>query len=170
MASLKIIDECLTPEKYVYIKYSGPDPWGIAKKIAADMKPFFHISTSRTSRKRLNWDVAADPITFYAKWWVRREATPFSEIYIEMAVFGNKSKVTNKGEFTLRMEGQLITERKGWGIFLRPFWLLYSYLYYDRIRRQHIEACRSAILNFRNEIKEHFGVGKTAVPQGGSFG
>ncbi|MBU0953333.1 MAG: hypothetical protein KKA90_02850 [Nanoarchaeota archaeon] len=169
MGQLLLVDECLTPNRQIAMTYSGPDPWGIAKKIADNLKPYFHVSSSKNGRQRINWDDAMDPITFYARWWVMRPKSRFTAFWIEMWVIGNKSKVNNTGEFTLYMEGKTKTEVSGWGILLRPFWLMYSYFYYDRVRRQYIESCRNQILNFRNEIKEHFGLAKTEVPVHGVY-
>ncbi|MBL7160562.1 MAG: hypothetical protein ISS93_01785 [Candidatus Aenigmarchaeota archaeon] len=171
MGKLVIQDECLAPEKYVYLTYSGPDPWGVVKKIADSLKGFFHVSSSGVCHARLNWDIASDPIAFWSLWWVKRKMSGNSTAVVYIWVQGTKSKTDNTGQFTLRLHSELRTRASGPSIILKPFWLTYSYLFYDRVRRRYIETCRNLVLNFRNEIKEHYNLGKTSVPQAhSSFG
>ena len=53
----------------------------------------------------------------------------------------------------------------GWKYVLKPVWVMYSYLFYNRMRRKYIEMCRNYVYNFRNQIKEHFNVEATTVPE-----
>ena len=165
MGKLMVQDDCLVPEKYVWLTYSGPDPWGVVKRITDSIRGFFHVSASGTSHERLNWDMAGDPILFWSRWWVKKTMSKYTYAVIWVWVQGTKSKVENTGQFTLRLNGELITELTGPAIFLKPFWLTYSYLFYDRARRRFLERCRDLTLNFRNQIKEHYNMGITKVPQ-----
>jgi len=165
MGTLTIVDDCLTPDRYIYLTYSGPDPWGVVKKITDSIRGFFHVSASGYNQVRLNWDDTSDPITFYAKWWVRRKMSRQTIILIDLWVQGSKSKVDNTGQFTLRINANVLTTVSGPGFLLNPFWLVYSYLFYNRIRRRFLYTCKSLVLNFRNEIKEHYNMGITTVPQ-----
>ncbi|MBI4181671.1 MAG: hypothetical protein HY520_01760 [Candidatus Aenigmarchaeota archaeon] len=164
MATLEIADECLAPEPEVFMTYSGPDPWGVVKHISEEIKPFFHVSTSSTSNDRLNWDIAGDPITFYSSWWVKKSMSGRSDAKFFMRVQGAVSKTDNTGQFTLRMWGRLDTEVSGPAVILKPFWLTYSYLFYNRLRMGYISDCRNYIYHFRNLLKEHYNLGATRLP------
>ncbi len=171
MGKITIMDECLVPDRWVRIRYSGPDPWGVAEFITNNIRKFFHVSASGTNNSRINWDITGDPITFYSVWWVKKSFSRFTYMRVLMKLIGSKGKKKNVGEFALRMRGQLFTEFKGWGIFLKPVWLMYSYLFYNRARRAFIERCRNYVLNFRNEIKKHFNIEATEIPTArGSYG
>jgi len=165
MATLEIVDDCLAPDRFVYMNYSGEDPWDVAKKIAGMLKPFMHISTSATSNDRLNWDVTGDPIKFYSTWWAKKSFSGYSTMKMYIKVQGEVSKTDNSGKFTLQLHGDLKTNFGGPGAILKPFWVLYSYLFYDRIRRSYLESCRNFIYNFRNEIKKHFNINTTSIPE-----
>jgi len=163
MAKLQIMDDCLAPDRYVYLTYSGPDPWGVAKKISESLKGFFHVSTSGTNHERLNWDISGDPINFWSRWWVKKNMSMFSRAWFYIWVQGTKSKTDNTGQFTLRLHGELKTNVGGPSILLKPFWVTYSYLFYNRVRRRFIERCNDMLLNFRNDIKEHYNLRMTSV-------
>ena len=171
MGKITIVDECLAPEKYIYLRYSGKNPWGVAHKISGLIKPFFHVSSSGTNQTRINWDVTDDPIGFYSIWWVKRSLSRWSGWRIHIKVQGKKSKTTNEGEFTLQLNGEITTRFSGWGFILKPAWLLYSYIFYNRVRRKYIESCRNMIFGFYNELKEHYNLEKTNIPsEYGVFG
>ncbi len=170
MAVLEIVDRCLAPERDVIMNYSGPDPWGVAKKISGSIREYFHVSASGTSQTIVNWDISGDPIKFYSTWWVRKKFSRFSVMKVDILVQGTKSKTTNRGDFRLLLRGDLETKFEGNNIFLKTVWVLYSYLFYNRTRRAFIESCRDAIIGFRNEIKEHFNLktGPTEFLRGGT--
>jgi len=165
MGTLEIKDDCLAPERYVYLTYTGPDPWGVVKKITDGIKPFFHVSTSGRNNERINWDVSTDPITFWSLWWVKKNMSAYTTAKYYIWVQGAKSKTDNTGQFTMRIHGDLETSFSGPSIILKPVWLMYSYLFYNRTRRRYIENCRDLAMNFRNEIKEHYNLGVTRIPQ-----
>ena len=164
MGRIEIIDDCLEPERYVYLTYRGPNPWEVAKQITAKIRPFFHVSASGTNNTRLNWDVAGDPIKFYSTWWARRKLSHYTIARFFFKINGSKSKTKDEGEFVIEFYGQLETEIKGWSLLLWPFWLTYSYLFYNRARRNYLRICQSSIYNFRNELKEHYKLETNPVP------
>jgi hypothetical protein len=169
MAKMKIMDDCMTPDRYLRLKYSGPDPWGVAEFINANLKKFFHVSTSKTSNYRINWDVTGDPMSFYARWWVKKEMSRMTHLKFIFKLVGHKGKTRNEGEFSLSYHARVITEISGRGLFLKPFWTLYSYLFYNRVRRKSIEQCRNYMLTFAKMVKEHFNVESTDVPMSRGF-
>ncbi|HJW97467.1 MAG TPA: hypothetical protein VJ485_04880 [archaeon] len=151
-----IIDDCLVPDRFVWLYYTGPNPWGVARHISARIRDFFHVSASGTNNTRINWDVVGENINFYSVWWVKKNFSGYTTMYVDMKVIGKKSKATNQGNFTLQMNGRLQTEFSGWIRWARPLWTIYSYLLYHRARRKMIERCRNNIMNFREDIKKHF--------------
>jgi len=163
MGKIVIRDDCMAPDRYVRLKYQGPDPWGVAKKVTESIRPFFHVSASGTNNYRLNWDISGDPITFYSRWWVRKKPSRFTSIRIMMKLQGEKYRKTNKGSFSFTMHGRVITEFSGWGAIVSPIWHMYSYLFYNRARRGYIAHCRNYMLNFRKELQKHFNLETTPV-------
>ena len=151
-----IIDDCLTPDRYVWLHYTGHNPWGVAKHITNRIRPFFHVSASGTNNGRINWDVVGENINFYSIWWVKKGLTGHTTMWIDIKVIGKKSKATNQGNFTLQMNARLETKFGGWSFWLKPLWLMYSYLFYHRVRRKMLERCRNNVYNFREEIKKHY--------------
>ena len=171
MGKISIFDDCLVPDRYTYLSYSGKNPWGLANKIIGSIRPFFHVSASGYNNTRVNWDVSTDPIAFYSIWWVRRVFSRWSTMIIHIKIQGKKSKTVNEGEFTMQLNSELRTEFGGWSILLKPLWLLYSYFFYNKARRRYLQSCRNITLAFKNEIKEHFKLETTKVPSAyGTYG
>jgi hypothetical protein len=151
-----IIDDCLANDRYVYTTYTGPNPWGVAKFISGKLRTYFHVSSSGSSHYRINWDTVGENISFYSLWQIKKLLSRNTEMFIEFKVLGKKSKATNQGNFTLTLNARLETTFSGWVHWVKPIWLMYSYLFYHRVRRKMIERCRNNVYNFREEVKKHF--------------
>jgi hypothetical protein len=169
MAMMEIRDDCMTPDRYVRLKYSGPNPWGVAEWLSENLKPYFHVSSSKVNNYRINWDVTGDPITFYARWWANKEVGRFTYLRFMFKLVGDKGKTRNEGKFSLSFHARVITVFGGWGPLVKPVWTLYSYLFFNRVRRKYIEQCRNYLLNLSKLIKEHFNVESTEVPMSRGF-
>ncbi|MBI4154241.1 hypothetical protein HY501_02815 [Candidatus Woesearchaeota archaeon] len=164
MGVITVTDDCLAPARFIYLRYKGHDPYGVVEKITDTIRPYFHVSASGTNQTRINWDEAGDPVKFYSTWWVKKEMSAYTKMWIHMKIQGSKSKADNVGEFTLQMNAFVETKFEGFGLLLKPIWLIYSYLFYDRARRGFLDACRNMTVQFRNEIKKHFNLEATNVP------
>jgi len=164
MGVIEVVDECLTPEKYTYVRYTGKNPWDVAEKITEKIRPFFHVSASGTNNWRLNWDVTGDVRTFYSLWWAKRKLSRFTNMKVDFKVQGEQHKDTKVGKFSLQLSGTITTVFEGWTPVVRPLFYLYSYLFYKKVRRDYIKRCQSSIYNFKNEIKRDFGLEETDVP------
>lgn len=169
MAKMVIRDDCMTPDRYMRLKYTGPDPWGMAEFLNGNLKQFFHVSTSKVNNYRINWDVTGDPISFYARWWARKEVGRFTELKFIFKLVGEKGKTRNEGKFSLSYHARVITTFSSWGPLMKPFWSLYSYLFYNRVRRKYIEQCKDYMITFGNMVKEHFNIESTEVPMSRGF-
>ena len=163
MATLNITDDCLHPDRYIHLVYSGPDPWAVVKKISDSIKGFFHVSTSGTNNDRLNWDISGNDIQFFSTWWIKKPVAEGTVIKVIIKVQGYKSKADNVGQFSMQLSGDVIKVFKGPRIFLKPLWYTYSYLFYNNVRRRQIERCTDMLQNFRNHIKEHYNLRMTTV-------
>src|SRR3989338_3888066 len=163
MANLQINEDCLAPQHNVTLKYSGPDPWKVVKKLDDSIKPFFHVSSSGICHSRINWDITGDHNEFFSTWWAKKSFTDWTTMWVYIKVQGKEHKQTKQGEFSLDMTSELETKVEGWGIFLKPLWNIYSYLFYDRQRREYLLKCGNILKNFANEIKETFGLATTKV-------
>lgn len=165
MGKIEIKEDCLVPDRFIYITYEGPDPWDVAKKLTGDsVKQFFHVSSSGTNEEIFKWDITGDNTTFFLKRWVRKKFSRFSGMEVRMKLQGHKAKANNKGKFTLQLTAYLNTKFTGWGVFVRPVWNIYSYLFYNRVRRMYLERCREFTVGFQQEIRRHYNLKVTAPP------
>ena len=168
MGKIDVTDECLVPEKYTYVRYTGKNPWEVSEKITELIRPFFHVSASGTNNTRLNWDITGDVRTFYSLWWAERKLSRFSRMKVDFKLQGEQHKDTKMGKFSLQLSGTINTKFGGFGPLLKPLWYTYSYLFYNRVRRDWIKKCQATIYNFKNEIKKEYGLGETEVQSTGA--
>jgi hypothetical protein len=157
MGKIVIVDDCLAPARFVYLDYSGPDPFGVSNKVKGMLNRFFSVSTAGISETNFNWSAEGDPIGFYFTWWVQK---PFgrSIMRIDIKVQGSKGKIKNVGNFTMELKGE-ITSRFGYATsFLKPLWWIYTYTFYNRRRRNYVDMCKDYIMGFRAEIAKHYNI------------
>ncbi|MFQ5648001.1 MAG: hypothetical protein ACE5FW_02085 [Candidatus Aenigmatarchaeota archaeon] len=162
MGKVVIVDNCLAPDKDIFLSYSGPDPWKIVRGIEGAIRPFFHVSSVGTSNTRLNWDRSGDPVEFFSTWWVKKPFSGYTGARWDIKAQGNQGKTSGIGRFSIRITANLTTEFAGWSPFVKPVWYMYSYLFYDKVRRRMIERCREFSEGFRNVLKEQFGLEATS--------
>ncbi len=150
-----ITDDCLVPEKQIILRYTGADPFKVAKKITESLRPFFHVSKAGWNWYRLNWDASDDPIAFFSRWWVAKKYSAFSRMHIEIKVQGTVSKTTNEGQFNMSINARVRTDWDGLGFWplTKAAWEIYSHLFYNKSRMNFVQNCRNSINEFINEVK-----------------
>jgi hypothetical protein len=158
MGEIKIVEDCNAPARFVYLTYSGKNPFGVASKIAGMLQPFFKVSSAGISETDFRWDKTGDPISFYFTWWVDRgdESSRWSRQRFNIKVQGSQTKESKEGEFTLQLDGRLSTSFKFNNAFLKGLFWIYDYLFYQKRRAEYLKDCENTIYEFRDEIKEHF--------------
>jgi hypothetical protein len=155
MGKIVIVDDCLAPARFIYLDYSGPDPYGVAKKIAGMLQPFFSVSSAGVSETDFKWDNSGDPITFFFSWWVQKSFGR-STMWVRIKVQGTKGKTKNVGNFTMELKGEIKTAFSYSTSLLKPIWWIYSYLFYNRRKRNYVEICRDYLERLRREIADHY--------------
>jgi len=156
MGKIEISDDCLAPARYVYMDYTGKNPYGVAKKISESLEKFFHISGAGVAETYFMWDNSGDPQTFHIKWWVKKTLSGYSTLWLYIIVKGDRAKETNEGMFNMRINAIIKTQFKGFSLFLKPIWYIYSLFFYNNRRREYINLCKNFALSFRNEMREHY--------------
>jgi hypothetical protein len=156
MAKLTLKDDCLAPNRFVYLDYSGPDSFGVAKKIGGMLNDFFRVGSSSVGEYDFRWDRSGDPIGFFVRWWVKKEMSNFSTAWFHIQVQGNKAKETGEGSFTMEISAELKTSIENESPFFRAIWGLYSYFFYNQRRRDYINICTNLATGLRDEIKGHY--------------
>ncbi len=156
MGKLIIIDECLVPRRLSWLHYKGPDPIGFMKDFKKTLRFIFEVSTTRCREKKLLWDYTGDPIRFYNEWWLMKELSRFSQMWVSFRILGYVSKGKKDGNFSLEMYGDVrhTFEPSNW--FTKYVWLFYNYMFYSKLRNKYSEMCRDYINNYMNWVKEHY--------------
>lgn len=156
MGKLVIIDECITPRKFMYLYYEGPDPVAYLKHMMDVCRFHFEVSTTKVWHDRFMWDYTSDPIHFYDIWTVHKDLSRFTTMHVHIRTMGYKSKTKNEGNFTMELNGWLEHKFEPSNWLLKYTWILYSHLFYNKWRRQHIAICRDLIERFAELMKERY--------------
>ena len=156
MAKLAIKDDCLAPEKYIYLNYSGPNPYEIVKKIAGSFNAFFHVSSSKVCEYDFRWDRMGDPIGFFNRWWVKKEYSKYTTAWFHFQVQGKQAREGKEGEFRMEISSEIRTDVGSRNPLFMLLWDIYSYSFYNRRRREYIRKCANMATSFRDEMKNHF--------------
>ena len=156
MTKMEIVDDCLSPTQFIYLTYTGANPYKVYTKISGMMQQFFEISSAGVFEDRFNWDIFGKEIDFFMKMKVRRDFGRFTNMYVHMNILGKRRKDSNVGDFTLRVNSYLETNFTFNNPISRTLWYLYGYIFYNKRRRGYLEFCRNTTNDFINEIKEHF--------------
>ena len=156
MASFVIKDDCLAPERFIYLKYSGADPYGVVKKIDGMLKHFFHISSSGACQYDFRWDNSGNPRSFFIRWWTKKGMSNWSTAWYYFQVQGNVDVEKNEGDFNFEMSAEIKTKIGSKNPLFKAIWGVYSYVFYNKRRREYIQHCSNMAHSFRDELKEHY--------------
>ncbi len=165
MGKLVIVDECLVPRRYVWIYYKGEDPIGFLKNFKETLRFQFDVSTTRCYERKLLWDYTGDPIRFYNEWKTRKELSRFSTMWTDLRALGFVSKGKKDGNFSLEIYGEVKHEFEPSNWFTKYIWVLYNYLFYNKLRERYVIICRDYLEKFMNSCKENYNMKTVTTPE-----
>ncbi len=154
-------DECLAPYKNIYLHYTGQNPFSVVGKLWSAIDKYFEVSSAGFGEPEFYWDTSGDPITYMARWWVRRSYSKYSEIRYDIAVQGDEGAQSKKGRFTLEITANIRHNVPNTWLH-RTMWWIYQYLFYTRRRVEYLKECRKFAYGFREYAKQEFGMIVTA--------
>lgn len=165
MGKLVIVDECLVPKRLTWLKYKGPDPVGFLKDFKKTLRFIFEVSTTRCRELKLLWDYTGDPIRYYSEWQIVKELSRFSTMTVTIRVIGHVLKTKNEGDFSMELYGMSrhTFEPSNW--FTKYTWLLYNYVFYNKMREKYTLMCRDYINNYLNWCKEKYNMTTVTTPE-----
>ena len=155
--TVKITDDCLAPRGRLQLFYTGKDPFSVAKDVEEVFKPYFRISTSKRNEAVFKWDVAGQNQEFTILYWVRKPFSKYSEMRLDIRFQGYQDKETKKGHSRVEIISKLEnTFPKNWVV--RGMFFLYSLFFYNKIRREYLQKCRSMTEGFTEIVKDKYGM------------
>jgi hypothetical protein len=165
MGKLVILDECLVPRRLTWLNYKGPNSIDFLKGFRKTLRFTFDVSTTRCLERKLLWDYTGDPIRFYNEWLVRKEVSRFTEIHFTIRALGYVSKAKKDGDFSLELYGELENKFEPSNWFMKYIWLMYNYVFYNKLRENYVVTCRDYLNSFLNWCKEKYGMKTVNTPE-----
>jgi len=165
MARLFITDECLVPRRLTWLHYKGPDPIGFLRDFRTTLRFIFEVSTTRCMERKLLWDYTGDPIRFYSEWHVKKQFSRFTTMLVTIRALGYVSKGKQDGNFSMELYGELqhIFEPSGW--FTKYVWIMYNYMFYNKMRERYTLMCRDYIQKYLNWCREKYNMKTVTTPE-----
>jgi hypothetical protein len=165
MGKLVFMDECLVPRRLSWLNYAGPDPIGFLKDFKTTLRFIFEVSTTRCRERKLLWDYTGDPIHFYDEWMIKKELSRFSDMWVSIRVRGYVNKAKKDGNFTMELYGEVQNKFSPSNWFTKYVWLIYNYMFYNKIRERYVQMCRDYINKYLNWCKEKHNLKTVTTPE-----
>jgi len=148
MPSWILEDDCLAPERYIRLVYSGPNPFSVYQSTFAILRRVLEIDPSDYWERDFRWDISGDPRSFYVRAIVEKKMDSRSVVHFEIIMQGNQpSDPSKNGSLTivigarLRTEYNLNTPFQQSSLYRALLWF-YNFFFYFRVRRGYINICR----------------------------
>ena len=166
MGKLVVIDECLVPRRLAWLNYKGPDPVGFLKDFKKNLRFIFEVSTTRCRHRKLLWDYSGDPIRYYDEWKLVKQFSRFTTMMVNIRVLGHVSKAKQDGDFTMELYGEVQNEFGPSNWFTKYIWIIYNYVFYNKLRERYTLMCRDYINKYMNWCKENYNLKTVTTPEG----
>jgi len=159
VATWVIEDDCLAPERYVRIVYSGPNPFAAYQATFSLLRKILQIDPSDYREKDFRWDISGDPRSFYIRALVEKTMDTRTRMVFEIIMQGNQpSDPSKNGNLTILISPRLRTEYKldspfQKSAFYRGMLWLYNFFFYFRVRRKYLEVCKEWSSNLLKEYR-----------------
>ncbi|MEM5871306.1 MAG: hypothetical protein QW051_00365 [Candidatus Aenigmatarchaeota archaeon] len=165
MPQIVFEDECMPLRRYVFIEYSGPDPFAWTREGTDILRSVFEVDTTGTGEPRWMWDWSGDPIQMYYNRLASHKRTTgrFSRIVVGIKMVGFKYKTKNEGNFRMELEPIVRHEFKANNRVVLFFWWIYWHIFYKHIRQSMIQRCKDMVKKFVEVIKEIYSMGSLEV-------
>lgn len=163
MPEFAIIDDILAPKGKEVLEFKVPNPFSAYSKMPVFLQNIFKGRGKDTFEDDFKWDTTKDPIDFFVKTRFERKVDNYTDIIIEVRMYGRQPMDPSKiGSVMFELGGSLETKYPAGTpfqkIFLLPFLLIYHYLIYNRVRRGHIEFFREGIEKLSFAIRQSYEV------------
>ena len=154
---LVLHDNCFREEPgKLIIKYVGPNPGKIYKKLYELMKTIFKVKDSDIQETKYNWGVG-EKQKFDVGFFLHKDLDKFSFIVLEVKLRGAGNE--KGGEATIELDPYLRTEypqetvweRSLFYEMLRTFW---HKVFYRDTREKYLEECRHLVTFLQEKLRE----------------
>lgn len=156
MADYKITTDILAPSDKKVIEYSGLHPSRIIKMMPDIIKDTLRVEGGSVFEDKIKWDVSGDPVSFYGDW---RGKYPFdgrSSAFFKINVQGSQGAKDRIGKIKITIKGSVETKFPFTTPFHRSALWFYSYLFYNKQRREYIDMGKILTNRIEDEIRSAF--------------
>ena len=154
MPSVKIKTDLLAPRHAKTYNFSGYHPTRFLKIVPKLIQDVFRITQPNTFEDKLMWDKSSDPIEFFSLTRGKYGKDSRTTFWVTIKIQGKQSQNDKMGEITIKVSSTLDTDFTYSNFLERGLIILYSHLYYYRIRRRYIVEQKRLLDDLDVEIKK----------------
>ena len=161
MASIKIEDDCLSPDMQIVLRYNGPNPFGVYGKIKKLMRDIWEVESIAFWEREFRWDATDN--SFLIKCYISRSIDKYTKVLIEVFLQGIQPTDPNQnGSMEIRIGGYISSNFGGGSViddaknpfFKLLFWFYFRYFYQDQRRYYIRDWCYNRIQKLKTEIQK----------------
>ena len=174
MAKIFMQDDCLDPEYYLTIKYSGLKPIEAYHHTITYLREIWEVEAKDYWEREFRWDVTSEPRTFFVKAFVDKELDNKTAVTIEVIMTGTQpSDLSRPGKIEIKMSGVMRTTFGGNSIledarnpFYKSFIWMYNHFFYRKQRRNYLNVwCKRNL----NRLKKRYENLLNIIPEGEEY-
>ncbi len=158
MAKIEIKTDILAPEHIKYLSYEGPHPSRLLKEIPGIIKDVFLVESPQIFEDNFRWDNFSEPNEFYAIWRGKDAKDERTVVWPMVYVHGYQNSQDLKGSAVVYIRGTMISRYPCSTPFHKLFFRLYTWLYYNNVRRTYLIEARERLRKLEDKIRELLGL------------
>lgn len=158
MPKIEIKTDILAPEHIKYLSYEGPHPSRLLKEIREIVKNTFQIESPQMFEDNFRWDNFSEPNEFYAIWRGKDAKDERTVVWPMVYVHGFQKSDDLTGSAVVYIRGTMITKFPYSTPFHKLAFLIYTWLYYNNVRRDYLREARERLRRVEDDIRELLGL------------
>ena len=152
----EIKTDILAPSDKKIIEYTGFHPTKIIKAMPELLKDVLKAGGGDVFEVVLKWDVSGDPTSFYAEWLAKSDFDLRSRAEFKIVAQGKQSAKDKMGNIKIALKGYVKTEFPNITFLHKSVVPIYMYTFYNKQRREYIDAGKIMLDRIEGEIRGMF--------------
>ncbi len=155
--TMKYADDILDIQDFQVVSYKGKEPFQIRNKIEEIMKKELEINAAKFFLHTMGWDVNEG--AFKAEWHAYRSYDRWTKVWFFVRIWGWQNLTPDKeGWAKIKTWAEIHTEYTYSNSIQKSLWWTYSYMFYDKNRRQILEDARERYFRIIEDIRQLYGM------------
>ena len=160
MPKILIIDDLLTPQEFILLKFRGKNPYAPCTMIPNLLRDVLKVTGQDVFEVDMRWDIMDDDRDFYGIWWGKRREDKWTTTRVKITAQGEQNVKDKTGDITIMIKGYLETRYEYSNFIQKSFWWFFNYMFYYKQRRRYLDFSKDNIYTLREKILSMLGISR----------